>query len=135
MRTTLFATLIVLLGCNPSMGSEGVIGGITLDVEPWTAAPGETMVLTLRNGFPERVGYNLCTSALERERAGGWEAVPSDRACTMELRTLGPGEQATYQLELDDDLDAGEYRYRTTVHLMETETRREVTTETFSVER
>lgn len=133
MRTTLFASLIVLFGCNAGMQSDGPPGAVTLDVEPWTVSAGESVVLTLWNGSSGSVGYNLCTSSLERQEGTAWSPVPSDRACTMELRTLDAGERADYTFELPSTLAAGEYRFRTTVHMLEDEAQREVVSDEVTV--
>ncbi|HVS30821.1 MAG TPA: hypothetical protein VMS98_05145 [Thermoanaerobaculia bacterium] len=71
--------------------------------------------LALDNGSPEMIGYNLCHSQLQRRTAAGWTQVPSDEVCTMELRTLNPGHDATFEKRLPAGLPAGEYRYITNV--------------------
>lgn len=87
-------------------------GSVDLSVAPTRVAAGATMTLTLRNGSRGQIGYNLCTSAIETS-AG--RTVPSDRVCTMELRTLEPGRSANYSYELPRRIAAGSYRFVTNV--------------------
>lgn len=105
-------------------------GEVALSASPGSVAAGGTVTLTLANRTPERIGYNLCTSAIETE-AG--DTVPSDRVCTMELRTLEPGDSATYAFELPGELAPGRYRLTTSVHRMEAGTQMPVSTEIFEV--
>ena len=68
----------------------------------------------LRNDSQRALGYNLCTSSLERRIGQAWQQVPSQRICTMELRSLTPGEEARYSIALTG-LPPGEYRATTRV--------------------
>jgi hypothetical protein len=70
--------------------------------------------LQLRNDSRRTLGYNLCASSLERRIGQAWQPVASQRICTMELRSLAPGEEARYSLPLGQ-LPAGEYRATTRV--------------------
>ena len=74
-----------------------------------------TIRLILENGASHPVGYNLCSSALQRRIGGTWEAVNTGEFCTMELRTLNPGADATFEKTLPSGLTAGDYRYVTNV--------------------
>lgn len=67
--------------------------------------------LTLDNGERHPIGYNLCTSTLQRRTGTSWAAVQTDEMCTMQLSTLNPGADATFQKSLPADLRPGEYRY------------------------
>ena len=104
---------------------------ISLDVTPPTGTSGST-TLVLTNRSEEPVGYNLCPSALERRSGAGWEPVPSNRICTMELRTLKPGERIEYAIRLPATA-AGEYRYRTHVEWFKSGTRSSVASQPFHV--
>lgn len=117
MRIALALAAMLICACSPSMQS-GESSGVTLSVEPSTVSAGETVTLVLRNGSASAVGYNLCTSGLERNENGAWRTVPSDRVCTMELRTLAAGEDARYPLEMPGGLEAGEYRFLTNLDMM-----------------
>ena len=64
---------------------------------------------------------------MERRVGNAWEAVPSDRICTMELRTLQAGSTTTYRTTLPPGTTAGDYRFITNVELMESGQRRGVT--------
>jgi hypothetical protein len=91
-------------------------GGVELSALPAETRANSTVTLTLSNGSDEQVGYNLCTSALES--AAGRE-VPTNRVCTMELRTLEPGRTATYGYRLPVNMLDGSYRFASQVHRME----------------
>lgn len=81
-----------------------------------TAAKTEQRVeLTLRNESGAPVGYNLCTSALQRRIAEKWTEVETGDICTMEIRTLQSGDSATFTKTLPDNAVSGDYRYATTV--------------------
>ena len=73
------------------------------------------MRLTLDNGENHQIGYNLCSSVLERRDGSAWTPVPTNEVCTMVLLTLNPGRDATFEKRLPPDLPAGEYRYRTRI--------------------
>jgi hypothetical protein len=73
-----------------------------------------SLELRLRNDSNRTLGYNLCTSNVERRNGQSWQAVASQRICTMELRTLPPGKEARYSLTLEQ-LAPGEYRVTTRV--------------------
>ena len=73
------------------------------------------IVLTLRNESPATVGYNLCSSTLERRAGGSWQTVPEEIVCTRELRTLPPSGSATFDRHVPRTLAPGEYRFVTQV--------------------
>ncbi len=113
MRTLLLTALTVLVGC--ASGQWGTtVDGIRLQAQVDPANAGN-VELTLENGSSQAISYNLCTSALERSTNGGWTAVPEDRVCTMELRSLAPGETATFTATLPAGAPSGEYRYSANV--------------------
>lgn len=72
-----------------------------------------TVRLALDNGSPDPIGYNLCTSELQRRGTSGWIPVDTGEVCTMEMRTLSPGHDATFEKQLPSGLAAGDYRYVT----------------------
>ena len=77
--------------------------------------PPSTIRLALDNGSPDPIGYNLCSSELQRRGTSGWTRVDTGEVCTMELRTLNPGHDATFEKQLPSGLAAGDYRYVTGV--------------------
>lgn len=117
---------------QPPAGAPGEqpSGVVSLGAAPARVAPGATMTLTLRNGSRGQVGYNLCTSAIEN--AAG-RAVRTDRVCTMELRTLGPGRSADYAYELPASIERGNYRFSTSVERMDAGARSVVRSNSFEV--
>lgn len=129
---SLFATAL-LVACFPSVQLGGGPPGVTLDVEPPEAPTAPSVALVLTNGSAGAIGYNLCTSGLERRAGEDWQPVPSDRVCTLELRTLPPGERARYTVELPPGLAPGEYRFHTDVETLATGERSAVRSGAFRV--
>ena len=114
----------------PGAAAPEPAGSVTLSAAPARVSPGATMTLTLRNGSSGQVGYNLCTSAIETT-AG--QAVPSDRVCTMELRTLEPGRSATYAYEIPSQIASGSYRFVTNASRIDGGAQNAVRSNTFEV--
>lgn len=133
MRMIALFVTTLLCGCGPPLGSGSSAPDVSLAVEPAAASTGESITLLLRNESSGAIGYNLCTSGLERQVGGDWQAVPSDRVCTMELRTLEPGQQARHAAELPGGLPPGRYRYHTTVERLGAGLRDAVRSEPFRV--
>lgn len=107
MKPFLLAALLVA-ACAPVTSTSP----IRLGAEP--VAP-DTIRLTLDNGTTSPIGYNLCASGLQQRSGSNWEPYHTDDVCTMELRTLNPGADATYEKRLPANLPGGEYRYVTSV--------------------
>ena len=128
-RRGLAILLAFVAACGPS-GSDGEAGGVALAVEPEAAQPGDSVELLLRNESGEAIGYNLCTTRLERGENGEWVRLPPDRVCTRELRTLAPGEVARYPVALAADLDPGSYRFLAMNAKLEARSRDSVATDT-----
>jgi hypothetical protein len=104
-KLTILLALVMIAGCAMSATES-----VTLSA----SRTGERVMLTLRNGSAVTVGYNLCSSGLQRGPA--WEPVETGEICTMEIRQLQPGDSATFEKTLPPDLAAGEYRYTTNVY-------------------
>ena len=123
MRTAFLAAIglsvALFCACAQANSPDGAGESVTLTVEPDRAEPGDSVVLVLDNASAGALGYNLCTSQLERHDGGEWRAVPSDRVCTMELRVLMGGGEVRYPIELSPDLEPGEYRFTTRVEPQE----------------
>lgn len=71
--------------------------------------------LTLQNDTEHPVGYNLCASVLEFENGTTWSQVSTDEVCTMQLLSLAAGDQSTFDKHVPAGLQAGSYRYLTSV--------------------
>lgn len=108
MKVISFFLAVSIAACTTTPSSPGVL----LSVE--RVSPG-VMRLTLDNGRFHPIGYNLCTSGLQQKDGASWTAVPTGDICTMELRTLNPGADATFEKTLPSRLPTGEYRYVTSV--------------------
>jgi hypothetical protein len=107
MKAFVVAALL-LAACAPVATAPGV----RLHAE--AVSPG-TVRLTLDNGTDAQIGYNLCASGLQRRDGSAWTPVETGDVCTMELRTLNPGADATFEKQLPASLPSGEYRYVTNV--------------------
>jgi hypothetical protein len=118
LRTTVavaaVAACAILGACAPQPQSSDVSAGFAeLTVAPATVRAGGGIELTLTNRSDHSLGYNLCTSALERSQGEGWgEGVPLNEVCTMELRTLEPGASATFSGTLPATVAPGIWRVR-----------------------
>lgn len=132
MLRPLLAAALLLLGCGQSF-QPGAAEPVSLTVRPQSVAAGSTVTLVLTNRSTAEVGYNLCSSSLERLENGVWASVPSDRVCTMELRILPPGEEVSYPLELPEGLPTGDYRFVTSAEMMEAGERGPVRSQTFRI--
>lgn len=126
--------ILFLLACAGCMaGQEVTPPGVAFEVRPASPTPGQRVTLVLRNSGAGTLGYNLCTSALTRQAAATWDPVPSDRVCTMELRSLEPGNEDTFDLELPLDLQPGTYRFETRVERFDEGESDELATEPFTL--
>lgn len=108
--------------------------GASLRAEADAFLPGGEVRLVLENAAGDVLGYNLCTHALERSDGGQWNALATPRACTMELRLLDPGVEASYDTILPEELEAGEYRFRIAVNFMDAERYRDLVSAAFHLE-
>src|SRR5688572_3381202 len=86
---------LAMAGCAIPTPGKGPLA-ITLQAVP---ARDGSIMLHLRNSSGKTVGYNLCTSTLERDRDGTWEPTGSDRVCTLQIRTIVHGESESYRYE------------------------------------
>jgi hypothetical protein len=103
------------VGTSPQSGSGDARAElVTLSTERLAT---DRVRLILRNGYNGPVGYNLCSSGLEKRAGSTWEPVRTDEFCTMEIRTLPGGQDATFEKRLPASLSAGEYRYVTSVEI------------------
>lgn len=110
MKTIFAAATFFLVACTSSMST------VSDSSVMLTASPsGSNVMLTLMNHGDAAIGYNLCTSALQRRDPNDWVEVRTDEVCTMELRTLQPGAAATFEKTLPPNLQPGTYRYVTSV--------------------
>ena len=111
MRLTLLAACLLSVACAPLASTQG---DVTLTATPSAA---RTVTLTLTNRSSSPVGYNLCTSGLQRREGGQWMNVPTDEVCTMEIRSLASGQSATFEKTPPQNAGPGEYRYVTGVEV------------------
>jgi hypothetical protein len=70
--------MTLLCSCGPSIQS-GAGEGVALRVEPGEVSAGDSVTLVLANGTAGAIGYNLCTSGLERQVDDDWQpAIDND---------------------------------------------------------
>ena len=111
MRLTFLAACLLAIACAPVASTQR---DVTLTA---ASSAARTVTLTLTNHSSSPVGYNLCTSGLQRRQGGQWVNVPTDEVCTMEIRSLAPGQSATFEKTPPQNAGAGEYRYVTGVEV------------------
>ena len=107
--------VVILAACTqvpPASQTSGVTADVLLSAE--RVSP-RSIRLALDNGASQPIGYNLCHSELQRRSGTDWVRVETGEVCTMELRTLNPGHDATFEKDLPASLSAGDYRYVTSV--------------------
>jgi hypothetical protein len=82
-----------------------------LELDRDSAAPGETLELTVENLTPTRLEYGVAYR-LERRTADGWRWVNRDAAFILILKVVEPGGRETEEIMLPRDLRAGRYRIK-----------------------
>lgn len=115
LSVLMIAALTGMVACAP-YPPDGAGGGAfaELTVAPGQMRAGDSFEMTLVNRSEHQLGYNLCTSGIERQTAAGeWQVhpVPLAEACTMELRVLNPGASGSFRHDLPA-LEPGTYRFR-----------------------
>jgi hypothetical protein len=133
MRATLTTCLLLIAACSLPLRTSPDSEEVELRVE--AAAARDSVRLVLSNDSNEEVGFNLCTSALERRTGAAWEPVAEDRVCTMELRLLPVGREAAYTLGIPAGLTPGVYRYRAGIEMMASGAAASVVSDGFEVAR
>ncbi|HUP63991.1 MAG TPA: hypothetical protein VM557_01755 [Thermoanaerobaculia bacterium] len=110
---------LVCAACAPLPGSAGTgavsqpaISEVTLTAEKRET---ESVRLTLTNHSNDAVGYNLCTSSVVRRSGNSWIEVPTRLICTMEFRTLRPGQTDSFPYPVPEGLPSGEYAWRNNI--------------------
>jgi hypothetical protein len=135
----LLTTCMAWTGCAPHPNNESGAGAganfAVLTVQPAQVRAGGDIELTLTNRSEHELGYNLCTSAIERQPPGGTQPIPLAEACTMELRLLAPGAAATFRHTLPAAVVPGTYRAHTGVEWPLGESRVGVVSSPFVVSR
>ena len=117
MRKLAFLGILLVTACTatpPAPTSQTSSGSVEVRLHAERVSPG-TVRLTLDNGASQPIGYNLCSSELQRPSGTSWVRVETGDVCTMEIRALNPGFDATFEKKLPSALPAGEYRYVTSV--------------------
>lgn len=137
----IFCCCLFLAGCG-LLGVDDFPDGVQLSVDDSEYDRGDPVTLILKNGSDDGIGYNLCTSRLQRRQDGSWTTVhpQADEVCTQQLITLPPGEQATYETEIPSAINDGEpfppgtYRYANDIHNLNDNTQSTVSTPPFTVD-
>lgn len=120
MRFVALFLVLSIASCAPvatspqSGSSDARVDLVTLSTE---RVASDRVRLILQNGYNGPVGYNLCASGLERRSGTSWEPVQTDEVCTMDIKTLPGGQDATFEKRLPASLASGEYRYVTSVEI------------------
>lgn len=117
LRTVAVLFTCALSGaCTPLVATGPAATEVEFVVSSSTFVAGDTVSARLVNRSDAAVGFNLCSTVLEHLTPEGW--VRSEEQliiCTMELRSLPPGEAAPYRRPVSASLPEGQYRLRTSV--------------------
>ena len=114
MKSLVFAT-VLLAACAsvpPGPQTSSSSAGVHFAAERLSS---DAVRLMLDNGAAGRIGYNLCSSELQRRDGDQWIRVDTGDICTMQLMTLNAGHDATFEKRLPSTLSPGEYRYVTSI--------------------
>lgn len=133
MKILPFLVGFILAGCapvSPAPTSTAEAADVRLTSERVSPA---VVRLTLHNDSAGRVGYNLCSSTLQRKSDSTWTRIPTDEVCTMVLMSLEPGRSATFDKSLPAGLSPGQYRYVTSVENPVDVPQTEIATDPFTV--
>ncbi|HEX7707233.1 MAG TPA: hypothetical protein VF701_12310 [Thermoanaerobaculia bacterium] len=134
MKMFLLSVCLLAAACAPIQNApppeHSSIDAVRFSVERVSAT---TVRLMLDNGAEHRIGYNLCHSALERRAGDTWTQAGTSDVCTMDLRILNPGHDATLEKQLPATLPAGEYRYVTSIESPLGTTQNGITSDTFRI--
>jgi hypothetical protein len=143
--------LMAAAGCQQSGSSAG---GAAPDIAYDPNSPGgrivESLLVTdaasyvsggpaavrITNRTGRSVGYNLCRSRLERRGDDDvWRQTMGSlaEACTAELRTLRPGQSATYSFRIATTSRPGQYRISTDLEDLQARLRFIAVSNTFSL--
>lgn len=98
---------------------------------------GAPVITRLTNRTGRRVGYNLCRSRIERQNdEGDWRPVQAEtEVCTAELRSLSPGQSATYTFRIPPHSRRGAHRIRTTLEDLQGGSGLDVVSNAFTITR
>lgn len=129
----LSSLVAVSVSCGLVTDESKASPGIKLVVSPTALTVTDTLHLSLSNASTAPAGYNLCLVSLDRRDADRWATVPWGRACTLELRTLRPGQTARSVVVLPGSVGPGTYRVRTGIEWPLNDGQREVVSEPFTV--
>jgi hypothetical protein len=107
---------------DPYRGTQGPSGGSAEETSPaalvtdaTTYRPDQSVTVRLVNRSRSSLVYNLCRASLERHvDDNDWRParLTLGDVCTAELRTLRPGQSASYSFRFDREHRRGEYRVR-----------------------
>jgi hypothetical protein len=114
--------LLVLAGCQAGGYDQGPYTGSApyphamqmISTGARTYRVGAPISIRLTNTTDRVVGYNLCRAKLERSHDGDWQEIMASlaEACTAELRSLRPGQSATFAFRTPASARGGDYRVR-----------------------
>lgn len=129
----LIAALLLAHGCGTTAPQQQ--SGVAYTTDSGEYTPGAAVELRLVNGTEQTLGYNLCFSDLQRQDGATWEVIPDTlTACTAIQQGLAPGDSASFTKTLQEGVETGTYRYRTSVEFREDERQEEVVTRPFTIE-
>ena len=138
MRQYAWFLLLGLAACGTSPPSDTAQDVAPSDIALTTNlpsyGPGGEVTIRLRNATQRQYGYNLCNSQVQRLQGASWvQFQAAAEICTMELRMLQPGGEATFAFRLQQNIPAGQYRVQTSVEDQAANQSQVLTSNTFAV--
>lgn len=112
LQSLVAAFLTVIGGCS-LLGESETGDDLTFTVEASMVRPADTVTLILANGRSRTVWYNLSCSDLQRQAHSQWRPVETGRGCYAYVKELHPGEMASFDVELPENLPEDTYRFTT----------------------
>lgn len=119
-RVLLILLPIVFFSCNINNSSSNTdpLKEVSFTTSQDRYSFGSVITLTIRNTSAKSVGYNMCSSTLQRKRDEGWVTINSDTYCLLYLLVMKPGNSDQYKVDLGQRYNLGKtgvYRITTNV--------------------
>ncbi|MCW9705544.1 immunoglobulin-like domain-containing protein [Fodinibius salsisoli] len=124
--------ILALAGCEVTDVPEGGPLNVSFKVEKSNYEIGSSIKTILKNGSGLRITYNPCSSTLVHKNEESWQEMDSFLLCTYDLKSLAPGDSASYHIDLTDNMNLpeGVYKVRTNIEAQEEKT---IATQSFKV--
>ncbi len=121
-RIFLLFITISLTTCNVNNSASNSLEEVNFETVQDSYTLNSVVTVVLTNTSTETVGYNPCTSTLQRKQVIRWETVEKNSICSAYLALLEPGETTQYKINLQQGYSlqkTGIYRIITEVQFKE----------------